>query len=103
MSTGVVKWVLGSYSITLSATGDIVHSITHVCTGTVADVSPHKIAADYELQDNWLDMSASLSKPPFPSMRLHVFFAKGQGPHSFTCFNSKSKLFESFCEDVAVK
>lgn len=101
-AAGVVDWAKGCYRIALSEAGDYIVTLTHRSSAQ-ADLSSHKLTADYELRENWLDYNACLVKPPLPPLRLHVFFGKNEGPHAYQHFGSRNKAFEDMCEDVEAK
>lgn len=96
---GVIDWSKGCYRITLSEARDYIEKVTHR-SGIEADLSSHKLTADYYLRENWLDYNACLVKPPLPPLRLHVFFPKNQGPHAYQHLGSRNKAFEDMCEAV---
>ena len=55
--------------------GNVLSTIKH-CGGEEVNVKAHNITCDYVLMENWSDWSASLTKAPFPAIRLHLFFAE---------------------------
>lgn len=81
MQTGLNWKVRGSYTMEINEAGHI-QKIKFRC-GAVVDVSAEGLSDDYVVALNWSDWRAQLHKPPFPPLKLDLFFKTlGTGPYA---------------------
>ena len=86
--------VAGPY--VLKFTDQLLSELVH-CSGDKVPVSAdHHITKKHTLQDNVLDMSATLQLDPLPPIPLHSYFQKQKlGPHKVVHFAGKPKELEA--------
>ena len=98
---GSFNWRQGSYLLGMN--GSKIVDVTHKGTGAKVDISSLGLDSNYQLTENWSEVSASLVRKPLPPVKLATMFSKNnkEGPWKADDKEFKAQAFQKVCFTIA--